>query len=178
VEKSDEAVLRDFAGFLGGPPELLVPAWGCLRLGLDKLPDDLPVRLRKARLKGSAAKYLPGGAERYLGALASQVDSRLKLLHAIERPATSNEEAARGIALGLESLVGWWKINGYVFDGVGTEEFRWHFAETSQVVALQQWCTQNVKDGAVADPAVRQLVARNVLPEKVARARVRDLLGR
>jgi hypothetical protein len=178
VDKSDEAVLRDFAGFLGGPPELLVPAWGCLRLGLDKLPDDLPKRLRKARLKGSAAKYLPGGAEHYLGALAGQVESRLKLLHAIERPAASNEEAAHGIALGLESLVGWWKINGYVFDGVGTEEFRWHFAETSQVVALQQWCAQNVKDVAVADLAVKQLVARNVLPETVARARVRDLLGR
>ena len=52
------------------------------------------------------AKYLPGGAKRYLGALASQVESRLKLLHAIERPATSTEEAAQGLALGLESLVG------------------------------------------------------------------------
>ena len=79
---------------------------------------------------------------------------------------------------GLESLVGWWKINGYVFDGVGTEEFRWHFAETSQVVALQQWCAQNVKDVAAGDLAVKQLVARNVLPEQVARARVRELLDR
>ena len=157
---------------------MLVPAWGCLRLGLDRLPDDLPGRLREARLKSSAANYLPGGATRYLGALADQVESRLKLLHAIGRPATSNEEAARGIALGLESLVGWWKINVYVFDGVGTEEFRWHFAETSQVVALQKWCAQNVKDTAAGDLAVQQLVARNVLPETVARARVRDLLGR
>ena len=67
---------------------------------------------------------------------------------------------------------------GYVFDGVGTEEFRWHFAEASQVVALQRWCALNVKDVAVGDLAVKQLVARNILPEQVARARVRDLLGR
>jgi hypothetical protein len=178
VDKSDEAVLRDFAGFLGGPPELLVPAWSCLRLGLDKLPDDLPGRLRAARLKGSAANYLPGGVDRYLGALAGQVDSRLKLLHAIERPATSPEEAAQGIALGLESLVGWWKVHGYVQDGVGNEAFRWHFVESSQVVALQQWCAQNVKDLAACDLAVKQLVARNVLTEQDARARVRDLTGR
>jgi len=178
VEKSDEQVLRDFAGFLGGPPELLVPAWGCLRLGRDKLPDDLPDRLRAARLKASAAKYLPGGVKRYLGALASQAESRLKLLHALERPATSTEEAAQGIALGLESLVGWWKVHGYVGGGVGTEEFQWHFVETSQVAALQQWCARNVKDNAAGDLAVQHLVARNVLTEKEARARVRHLLGR
>jgi hypothetical protein len=178
VDKSDEAVLRDFAGFLGGPPELLVPAWGCLRLGLDKLPDDLPWRLRAARLKGSAAKYLPGGAGRYLGALASQTESRLKLLHAIERPATSTEEAAQGIALGLESLVGWWKVHGYVGGGVGTEEFRWDFVEPSQTAALRQWCAKNVKDLTAGDLAVKQLVTRYVLPEKEVRARVRDLLRR
>ncbi len=91
---------------------------------------------------------------------------------------TSTEEAAQGIALGLESLVGWWKVHGYVGGGLGMEEFRWHFAEPSQVAALRQWCAQNVKDPAAADLAVKQLVARNVLPEKEARARVRDLLGR
>jgi len=47
-----------------------------------------------------------------------------------------------------------------------------------QVVALQQWCAQNVKDLAAGDLAVKQLVARNVLPEKEARARVGNLLGR
>ncbi len=65
-----------------------------------------------------------------------------------------------------------------VSEGHGTEEFRWHFAETSQVVALQQWCAKNVKDLAAGDLAVKQLVARNVLPEQEARARVRDLVGR
>jgi len=177
LEKSDEVVLRDFAGFLGGPPELLAPALNCLRLGLDKLPDGLPGRLRSARLKASATRYIPGGAQRYLDALASQVESRLKLLHALQHPAASNEEAARGIALGLESLVDWWKITGYVQDGVGTEPFHWHFAEPSQVAALQQWCAQNFTDPAVGDLAVRQLVARGILPEKEARARVRDLQG-
>ena len=47
-----------------------------------------------------------------------------------------------------------------------------------QVVALQQWCAQNVKDLAAGDLAVKQLVARNVLPEQEAQAGVRDLLGR
>jgi hypothetical protein len=61
---------------------------------------------------------------------------------------------------------------------VGTEEFRWDFVEPSQTAALQQWCTRNVKDPAAGDLAVKQLVARNVLPEKEARARVKDLLGK
>ena len=43
---------------------------------------------------------------------------------------------------------------------------------------LQPWRAQNVKDLATGDLAVKQLVARNVLPEKEARARVRDLVGR
>ena len=44
---SDDTVLADLAHFLGGPPELLVPAWSCLRLPLDKLPADLPARLAR-----------------------------------------------------------------------------------------------------------------------------------
>jgi hypothetical protein len=46
------------------------------------------------------------------------------------------------------------------------------------VVVLQQWCAQNAKDLAAGDLAVKKLLARSVLPEKEAQARVRDLLGR
>ena len=49
LDRPDDKVLADLARFLGGPPELLVPAWSCLYLGLDKLPSDLPAKLRAAK---------------------------------------------------------------------------------------------------------------------------------
>jgi hypothetical protein len=69
----DDEILRDFAHALGGPPEFLIPAWSCLRLGLDSLAADLPARLRLTQLDGKLARYLPGGAQRYVEILAAQV---------------------------------------------------------------------------------------------------------
>ena len=46
LDRSDEQILRDLATFLGGPADVLVPAWQCLALPLDRLPEDLPARIR------------------------------------------------------------------------------------------------------------------------------------
>ena len=42
LDRSDEEVLRDLAGFLGGHADLLVPAWQCLVLPLDACRKTFP----------------------------------------------------------------------------------------------------------------------------------------
>ena len=135
LDKPDEAVLTDFARFLGGPPELLVPAWSCLRLGLDQLPADLPAKLRKAELKGKAAHYIPGGPQSYLRILAAETDSHLRVLRACNGPAKSEGEAAQRIADGVRAIVDWWKLHGYTFDR-DEKEFGWEYVWGSERVAL------------------------------------------
>ena len=56
LDQPDKKVLTDLAQWLGGPSELLIPAWSCLQLGVDALPDDLPAKLRhQAAWYGSLA---------------------------------------------------------------------------------------------------------------------------
>ena len=62
LDTPDEQVLGDLADLLGGPQDLLVPAWRCMTLPLEGLPADLAVRLRKAVLSGEAARFIPGRA--------------------------------------------------------------------------------------------------------------------
>lgn len=167
LNRSDDEVLRDLAAFLGGPPELLVPAWSCLRRGLDTLPSGLPDRLRSATLQGEPAAFIPGGAARYLDILARQAESRMGLLRAVAKAAPSDEEAAEKLADGVAALVGWWKVHRYVGDRSSDQPFSWSYVETNQVVELASWWARNGKDaGVVTTLAAKRLVARNVLPEK------------
>jgi hypothetical protein len=95
LDTPDEEVLGDLADLLGGPRELLVPAWRCLELPLDRLPADLPDRLRNATLLGEAGRFIPGGARRYLDILAAEVESRRGFLGAIAKPAGASAESRR-----------------------------------------------------------------------------------
>jgi hypothetical protein len=175
VDQTNDVVLSDFARFLGGPPELLVPAWSCLQLGLDKLPVGLPAKLREVKLTGTAAAFLPGGADRYMSILASQVDMRIRLLQACRKPAKTQQEAANRIADGTAALVDWWKLHHYVFGGEGTEPFQWNCA--TQYNVLREWSAKNVTDSKlVADLAVTRLVKRKVLDEAIAKDRIAELL--
>ncbi len=179
LDQPDEKVLADLAALLGGPPELLVPAWSCLRMGLPQLPADLPARLRAARLQGKAAQFLPGGPQRYLDILARQVDSRRRLLEATAKPATSDDQAAAAVAAGTAALVEWWSMHRFVGDGSGQEPFQWTFAHGSQVDVLRQWCRTNVKEpSVVALRAAGLLAEQNVLPPPVATVRMAELLQR
>jgi len=178
LDQPDEKVLSDLAHFLGGPSELLTSAWSCLRLGLDKLPDDLPARLHAAQLTGPPASFLPGGAPRYLDILASQVDCRIRLLKACQHPPKTAEEAASTIATATAALVDWWKVHRYVFDGEGSEPFRWHFVPSSQYGLLKQWCDRNVSDRKlVSGLATSAIVRQRTLGDQEAKGRVRELLG-
>ena len=95
LNRSDEGVLADCAEFLGGPADLLAPAWQCLTLPLSRLPKDLPEQLRRARLTSEAARCIPGGPQRYLEILAAQAASRIGLLEAINGPAKDDDDCAR-----------------------------------------------------------------------------------
>ena len=157
---------------------MLLPAWSCLRLNLDKLPADLPSRLRAARLTGQMSSFLPGGAPRYLESLASQADSRIRLLQACGRPAKTADEAASAIASATAALVDWWKVHRYVFLGEGGEPFQWRFVHSSQYGLLKQWCVKNLTDRKLGSSlAVDALVRRGTLGEQEATARVRQLWG-
>ncbi|MEI6390417.1 MAG: ATP-binding protein [Verrucomicrobiota bacterium] len=179
LDTPDDQILRDFAAFLGGPPELLVPAWSCLQRTLDTLPTDLPQRLRSARLLGAPANFIPGGSQRYLDILARQAESRIALLQATARPAASDEQAAERLADGIAALVKWWKTHRYVLSGSGEEAFSWSFVETNQVSLLRNWCSKNVKDFAVVSAlAAKRLAIDQVLPEEaVVGDRVQPLVG-
>ncbi|MGW8255998.1 MAG: hypothetical protein ACWGMZ_00780 [Thermoguttaceae bacterium] len=175
LDQSDEKVLTDLAEFLGGPPELLVPAWSCLQRKLEQLPADLPAKLRAAKLSAPVAALLPGGPQRYLDILATQVDSRIRLLRACSRSPDTPQDAAMAIADATSALVEWWKLHHYVGAGEGTEKFRWQFA--AEYPILRTWCAKNVADRAlVSKLAAAEIVARGVLPAGDAKIRVRELL--
>ena len=177
LDRSDEEVLRDFAAFLGGPPELLLPAWQCLALPLDRLPANLPGRLRGARLTGEAAGCIPGGPQRYLEILAAQVASRIGLLTAIQGPAANDDDCARRVADATAALVNWWKMHHYVLDGEKTQTFEWRFVRGDQVALLQAWAKRQAQNKpAVARVAAILVVERKVLNAQEATALLESLL--
>jgi hypothetical protein len=178
LDKKDKEILKDFACFLGGPPELLILAWNCLQLDLDMLPPDLPQSLRGIKLQGKAAMYIPGGPEYYLEILAQQTESRIRLLQSTNKPASSDTEAAIKIAEGITALVNWWKVHHYVLDGNIDEPFNWRFVHNSQVSILRDWCKENVNDPAIVLKKAAGLISdNNVLPESQAQLRIKELLS-
>jgi hypothetical protein len=177
LDRSDEHVLRDLAEFLGGPADLLLPAWQCLILELDRLPRDLPERLRGARLTSEAAGCIPGGSQRYLEILAAQVASRIGLLAAIHAPAAGDDDCARRVADGTAALVNWWKMHHYVMDGDKTLSFEWRFVRGDQVALLETWAKRNARSQpAVANAAAGVLAERGVLSAREASVVVQSLL--
>ena len=179
MKKSDDDVLNDFAGFLGGPAEVLVPAWSCLRLGLDKLPAELSAKLRAANLGSDAAQHLPGGPKRYLEILAEQVDARQRVLRAIAAPAENDAAAATALVSAMEGLVNWWKVHGYVGQSQEKIGFRWEFTHSLLSEPLKQWGLKNTKDWkAVAEQCAKELAQKKILPEVDAKARMLELLRR
>jgi hypothetical protein len=179
LDQPDEKVLADLAKLLGGPPEVLIPAWSCLQRRLDQLTADLPAKLRATKLTGTTASHLPGGPARYLEILATLAESRIRLLQACARPANTPEEAAVTIAEGTAAIVEWWKLTGYCGMGDGNEPFAWGNVHGSLYGVLKEWCDKNVPDPAkVSELAVKKIVARGTLSEQAARDRVRELLAR
>lgn len=177
LDTPDEAVLGDLADLLGGPRDLLVPAWRCLQLPLDRLPADLPDRLRKASLTGEAGRFIPGGQRQYLDILAAEVESCRGFLGAIAKPAGSTAEAAASLAAATRALVGWWKVHGYVNDGDEQTPFQWRFVRGGDVAALRAWAKADVTDrDAVIAAAAESLAASETLGEEEAAKRLAEVI--
>ncbi|MFM8702293.1 MAG: hypothetical protein ACKOHG_00175 [Planctomycetia bacterium] len=177
LDTPDEEVLGDLADLLGGPRDLLVPAWRCLSLPLDRLPADLPAELRKATLTGEAGQFIPGGQRQYLDILAAEVESRRGFLGAIAKPAGSADEAAAKLAAATRAIVGWWKVHGYVNDGDERTPFAWRFVRSEHVGALRAWAKANVTDrDAVIAAAARSLAASGTLGEEEAAKRLAEVV--
>jgi hypothetical protein len=175
LDRPDGAVLDDFARLLGGPPELLVPAWSCLRLGLDQLPADLPGRLRRAELRGEAAQNIPGGPQLYLNILAAEVDSHRRLLAACQGPANSGQEAAARLAEAVHAAVDWWNLHRYAFDR-DAKVFSWDYVWGGERGLLCQWARQNKHWPNLARLAAERIARTGALPRDIAQARVEELL--
>ncbi len=176
LDRTDDEVLRDCADFLGGPREDLALAWQCLALPLDRLPRDLPDRLRRARLTGEPASFLPGGARRYLEILAAQAASRIGLLEAVQKPAADDAECARCIADGTAALVAWWNMHHYVMDGDPGTGFSWDFVRGDQSSLLADWASRNARSRAAVIPAAAaRLTGTKTLGEGIADAVVKGL---
>jgi hypothetical protein len=176
LAKADAEILRDFALAMEGPPELLVPAWSCLRLPLEALPADLPSRLRAAELRGDLARHIPGGPKRYLEILAAQVQSRRELLLALNRAAANPEAAANGLADGAAALIQWWKQHRYAGEHDRHHPFAWSYVDPSQLGPLKKWAAANARGNAkMADRAAARLSDRGVLTRDEAKARIAEL---
>ena len=146
LDKPDEEILKDFAHFMGGPPEVLVPAWDCMNRSLETLPTNLPQLLRTIKFNSGPALLIPGGPGQYLEILAKQTESHIRLLRATAKPAASDEQAAIKIAEGIATLVSWWNVHRYVKDGNAGGPFDLSFVHSSEVSILRKWSLLHVKN--------------------------------
>ncbi len=140
LDRSDDAVLADFADFLGGDPAVLLPAWRSLEASLDALPAILPAALRAARL-GDAADDLPGGPARYLDLLARQVECRRTTLIACAAAPVDDADAVARCVAASAAIIAWWQDNRYVFDGAEDRRFRWQHVHPRLRHELSCWIT-------------------------------------
>jgi hypothetical protein len=176
LNKTDEAVLKDFADFLGGSSDILIPAWSCLQRRLDELPKNLPDKLRTIQLKGEAAAYIPGGSVLYLEILAKEVECRIHLLEATVAPATTYKQAAKNIAKAVTAMVSWWNMHGYVISGNPGQPFSLDYVHSSQVAVLKDWCSKNVKNNAKVYTEAEKLLCKNKVLEKSQTVKVLNYL--
>ncbi len=177
LDRSDDEILAGLAKLLGGPPELLIPAWSYLNLPLDRLGAELPGQLRGLELQGDVAAALPGGPRKYVETLALAVESRRRVLLACQAPAVSAQDAADKIAEAVDALVAWWKLSGFVLAGNGDEPFEWQYLYPSLSQPLFEWkLPAGISVNDVYPLAVAAVVHRNTLSKPEASRILRALL--
>jgi hypothetical protein len=176
LDRSQDEVLADLAGELGGDPAVLVPAWSCLQLPLEKLSADLADQVRAQKLTTDFARCIPGGPQRYLDIIAAQVQSRRQLLKATEQPPATAEEAAASLADGAAALIRWWQVHRYVGPGRKGDPFRWQFLRADQVGILKGHAQHCRKFGSAPfDRAAQQLADDNLLSLEEAAKKLAEL---
>ncbi len=178
MNKSDDEVLQDVAAFLGGPADLLLPAWKCLDLSLNQISADLPTKLRSAKLTTDAASLIPGGTALYLDLLAAHVESRRGMLTAMALPHTNDAEATAAVVGGVEAFVGWWNRHHFVMGNDPGASFMWDYVHSQQYSDFLTWVKNNVANKpVVAQLAVKSLVQHGTLTESVAISTINKLFG-
>ena len=176
LDLSDEQVLADFANLLGGPVELLLPAWRCLEADITSIPVDLPRRLHDAHLTGSIAACLPGGPDRYLHILAEHLEARRVVLDACAQLpnysiAADETSASERLARAILALERWWQVHGFVGGGEArtcgcgrmsssaSSTFTWAYTHPRLLQPLTNWVQQHITEGRIVQPRLAGLLA-------------------
>lgn len=163
LNRSDTEVLKDLAAELGGPADLLVPAWRALSLGLDSLPEQLPEQLRAAHLGSELASLLPGGASRYLELLSEFVLARQGVLKAVGE--SSMEDVLAGATA---AVIRWWRTHRYVFTGDDGDEFAFKFTHHLLLDPLWKYAAGHSWNAAAVDAAAACLEEEGILDRSKA----------
>lgn len=180
LDKPDGEVLEEFARFLGGDPRALVPAWGALQPRADQIPEGAVERLRGAELRSEAAGLIPGGADRYLEALAGFLQARLEVARSVASPPRGAGEAAERLGRATAALARWWSRHRFVRDHevAGGPGFALEFTPRALARPVREWVRASGR--FLADPAARRGLAGRLagdaaLPAEVAEKAVDDL---
>lgn len=179
LNQSDEEVLRDLADFLGGDADVLLPAWLCGHLPLEKIPADLPAQLASTRLRSQAAQNLPGGAEKYLGILAAWSKARLEVLRACETAPQTALETTENFCAAMRALVEWWRVHRYVLSGEMGTDFRLEFTHPILLNPLREWLAalpENARN-ELKNAAPDALCAREIASREAVKNAVDALLS-
>lgn len=162
LDKPDHEVLADLARELGDHEGVLVPAWSCLTLSLDKFPADLASKVRALKLDTDFARSIPGGQQRYVEIIAAQVQSARQLLVATAEQPTSAAEAAASLAKGANALIDWWQLHRYVGMGRKGDPFKWAFVKPGSVAML----SKHAKRCVAISPEVISLATKLIAEQK------------
>ncbi|MCC6579021.1 MAG: hypothetical protein IT440_01160 [Phycisphaeraceae bacterium] len=177
LDRTDDEVLRDLADFLGGPAELLIPAWSCLSREWADLPAELPDQLRDAKLKAAQAELIPGGEANYRHILADFVTARRFALLATQAPADGSPACLDAAADAVAHIVRWWNRHRYVYDGNAGDGFAWRHVHGGLRQTCMDWARTIPGDReAVAAAIARRLAHDQVLPGDAPRI-ARQLLS-
>ncbi len=175
LERSDDEVLRDLAKFLGGDPELLIPAWDCLRRGLQDIPDNLPERLIQSTLQSVVAAHLPGGPACYLKILAAYVKVRTSILQECEAVSSAGFEAhAETVCQCLAHAYEWWLLNRYVYSGDSGSGFRLKHVQSELLAPLITWLADFDGESPI-DEGVQLFATKMRAPEEDTQFLATDL---
>ncbi len=177
LDRTDEEVLNEFARFLGGDADALVPAWKALDAGTETLPDDAAERVRRGRLVSDAAADIPGGPELYLDLLADFLQTCMDVRHTSAAPTRSAVEAASRLQDGLLAFVRWWSRHRYVFTGAQGNDFRASFTHPRLRGPLSDWTQEALRflgDRILQRDIAASLAERGPMPPAVAEEVVAD----
>jgi hypothetical protein len=174
LARSDEEVLRELARLLGAPADPWIAAWSCFSRDLASLPADLPSHLRSARLKGLAARELPGGEAMYREIHAQAVECRRAALLALQ-PDAAPERVVEAVAV----IGRWWALNRYAFAQTAGDRLDWNWVHWKFVAPLREACARHgaalqARRGELAE---RLALAAGLSPDG-AREAIENLLRR